>query len=421
MKKRYEYRIYPNEMQQHALARLFGCVRFIHNWAVGRRRNMHKRGGVYITDRQMNADLILLKNDPSYAWLKDVSSIPLQQEVRIVNKAYTDFFKSLKGLRHGPKLGVPRFKTKRGRQAAQFTTKARFHVYHDPNSKYGWLRLPKIGEVRVRWTRDLPSEPSSVTVYLEPDNTYHASFVVSDPSKPVEQTIPEPNALMCGIDLGLNDIVTLVDTNGNRWKTGNPRFLREAQYRIGHLQHELARKTKGSNRYEQTRIKLAKAQAHLRRIRLAWLNELAEKITDENQAVALETLNIRGLAKSRVGKSVLDAGWGILLRLIHEKAERKNRTVVHIGRWEPTSQQCSHCGKRTGRKPLNIRAWECPYCKTPLDRDYNAALNILTVAAGPAETLNGRGGEVRQLINDPRVGSTALSDETTTLPQRTFI
>ncbi|MBT1162876.1 RNA-guided endonuclease TnpB family protein [Bifidobacterium sp. SO1] len=421
MRKRYEYRIYPDGTQRHALARLFGCVRFIHNWAVGRRRDMYRRGGVYITDRQMNDDLILLKNDPSYLWLKDVSSVPLIQEIRIINKAYTDYFKSLKGLRQGPKLGVPRFKAKRGRQAAQFTTKARFHVWHDPNRRDGWLRLPKIGNVRVRWTRDLPSEPTSVTVYLEPDGTYHASFVVTAPDTHVERAVPKPDALMCGIDLGLNDIVTLVDTNGNRWKTGNPRFLREAHHRIGRLQHELARKTKGSNRYEQARVRLAKAQAHLRRIRLAWLDVLAEKITDENQAVALESLNIRGLAKSRVGKSVLDAGWGILLRLIHEKAERKNRTVIHIGRWEPTSQVCSHCGKRTGKKPLDVRTWECPYCRTPLDRDYNAAVNILQVAAGPAETLNGRGGEVRQTINDPRVGSAALSRETTTLSPRSFI
>lgn len=257
------------------------------------------------------------------------------------------------------------------------------------------MRLAKIGNVRFVLSRPLPAEPSSVTLIREPDGKYYVSFVVDVPAENIQ--IPEPSAYAVGVDLGLNRLAVAVNSEGERVFFENPRPLKKAAARLATLQRQLSRKKRGSNRYEKQRIRLAKAHAKVRNTRSHYAHQVANKVVDENQVIALENLNVAGLSRTRLGKSVLDASWGLLRRLIEEKADERHRMVVFADRFAPTSQLCSVCGEPGGRKPLNIREWACTKCGMRLDRDANACVNIM-LAAGLAESLNEQKRDVRRLL-----------------------
>jgi putative transposase len=241
----------------------------------------------------------------------------------------------------------------------------------------------------VRWSRELPSAPSSVTVIREPDGRYYASFVVErnlTPLPPVSRT--------AGIDLGLVAFATIAASDGTIETLANPRHLRAAQRRLIRAQRNLSRKQKGSKNRTKARLRVAVAHRRVRDQRADHHHKLALRLIRENQTIAVEDLAVAGLARTRLAKSVHDAGWTMFVRLLEAKAAQHDRQVVRIGRWTPTSQTCSMCGYRDGPKPLSVRVWACPACGTVHDRDVNAARNIL-VAAGLAETLTACGGHVR--------------------------
>jgi putative transposase len=233
MRLRYNYRLYPAPRQRIALARTFGCARVVFNDALAAREAAHKAGEPYITDNEMSARLTASKATPGRAWLNDVSAVVLQQALADLTIAYRNFFASRNGTRTGPKLGPPRFRSRKDhRQAIRFTANARFRVL--PNGK---PRLPKIGDVPVRWSRPLPSDPSSVTVIKDPAERYFASFVIeTDPGQ-----LPKAEPVV-GIDLGLGHLAVLSDGR----KIAAPRFLRRAEKLLKRRQRELSRKQKGS-------------------------------------------------------------------------------------------------------------------------------------------------------------------------------
>jgi len=230
---------------------------------------------------------------------------------------------------------------------------------------------------------------------IKVDGKYYVSFVVDVPAENIQ--IPEPSAYAVGVDLGLNRLAVAVNSEGERVFFENPRPLKKAAARLATLQRQLSRKKRGSNRYEKQRIRLAKAHAKVRNTRSHYAHQVANKVVDENQVIALENLNVAGLSRTRLGKSVLDASWGLLRRLIEEKADERHRMVVFADRFAPTSQLCSVCGEPGGRKPLNIREWACTKCGMRLDRDANACVNIM-LAAGLAESLNEQKRDVRRLL-----------------------
>jgi putative transposase len=238
--------------------------------------------------------------------------------------------------------------------------------------------LAKVGELRVRWSRQLPSVPSTVTVIREPDGRYYASFVVDRDPTPLP-----PVARTAGIDLGLISPATIAASDGTIQAVANPRYLRAAIRRLARAQRALSRKQQGSANRAKARNRLAVAHRRVRDQRADHHHKLALRLIRENQAVAVEDLAVAGLARTRVAKSVHDAGW----------AAQHGRQIVRISRWEPTSQTCSACGHRDGPKPLKARAWTCQACGTLHERDSNAARNIL-VAAGLTETQNACGGNV---------------------------
>jgi putative transposase len=379
---RYRYRIDPTSAQRQALARAFGCARVVYNDALAERHCAYQ-AGEWISDTEVQRRVITqAKRTPERAWLTEVASVALVQACQDARRAYRNWFDSLKGKRKGRRVGHPRFRTKHGRQSIRVTRNG--FAFHGTR-----LCVAKVGQVRVRWSRELPSVPSSVTVIREPDGRYYASFVVDREPSPLP-----PVSRTAGIDLGLIAFATIATGDGTVETLANPRHLRAAERRLAIAQRQLSRKQKGSKNRTKARLRVAVAHRRVRDRRADHHHKLALRLIRENQAIAVEDLAVAGLARTRLAKSVHDAGWTMFVRLLEAKAAQHGRQVVKVGRWTPTSQTCSACGYRDGPKPLSIRAWACLACGTVHDRDVNAARNIL-VAAGLAETLTACGGHVR--------------------------
>jgi putative transposase len=272
-------------------------------------------------------------------------------------------------------MDPPKFRSRKDhRQAARFTANARFKVL--PNGK---LRLPKVGDVPVRWSRPLPSVPSSVTVIKDAAGRYFASFVIeAGPG-----ILPEAEPAV-GLDLGLTSFAVLSDGR----KITAPRFLRRAEQKLRRRQRDLSRKQRGSRNRDKARVKVARAHARVADVRREFYHQLSTALIRENQAVAVEDLAVTGLARTRLAKSVYDAGWSSFVNMLEYKAQLYGRQFHRIGRFEPTSQTCSACGAKDGPKPLHVRSWQCQGCGAWLDRDINAAVNIAK-AAGLAVTACG--------------------------------
>ena len=369
---RYSFRLYPTPGQRMALARAFGCARVLFNDGLRARQDAHEAGLPYVADAELSARLTAAKRTPERAWLSEVSAVVLQQALADLNAAYRNFFASLKGERKGPKIGPPRFRSRKDhRQSVRFTRNARFSV--TPGGK---LRLPKIGDVPVRWSRPLPSEPSTVTVIRDSAGRYFASFVVSAGPGALPETGP-----VTGIDLGLKHFAVLSDGR----KVASPRFLRRAEKKLKRAQRSLSRKQEGSRNREKARLQVARAHVRVADARREFCHQLSTALIREHQAVAVEDLAVRGLARTRMAKSVHDAGWSGFVGMLEYKARRHGRAFIRIGRFEPTSRTCSACGVKDGPKPLHVREWTCPACGARLDRDVNAAVNVAK-AAGLAVT-----------------------------------
>ena len=374
---RYSYRLDPSPAQREALARAFGCARVVFNDALAARRAAHEAGEPYLSGAELSRRLTASKNDPARAWLGEVSAVVLQQALADLNAAYRHFFASVTGKRAGPKAGPPRFRSRKdSRQAVRFTANSRFRVLDN-----GRLRLPKVGDVAVRWSRGLPSAASSVTVIRDAAGRFFASFVVRLTPRPLPGAHRE-----CGIDLGLVHFAVLDDGT----KVSAPRFLRRAEKKLCKKQQALSRKQQGSSNREKARVQVARAHAHVADARRDFHHKLSTAIIRENQAVTVEDLSVKGLARTPLAKSVHDAGWSAFTRMLEYKAALYGREFRKVSRWAPTSQVCSACGVKDGPKPLHVREWTCAACGTSHDRDVNAARNI--AALGRREAQNARGG-----------------------------
>ncbi|MEO3791582.1 RNA-guided endonuclease TnpB family protein [Nonomuraea sp. B10E15] len=353
MQLRYSFRIDPTPGQRVALAKAFGCARVVFNDALALRRQAYREGLPFVADAELSRKMITeAKKRPERVWLGEVSAVVLQQALADCTTAFRNFFASVTGKRKGPKIAPPRFRSRKdNRQAIRFTKNARFSI-----TGQGMLRLPKIGQVAVRWSRELPAEPSSVTIVKDAAGRYFASFVV----EVREQSLPATDA-ETGIDLGLGHFAILADGR----KIDAPKFLRRAERK-------------------HAKVSDARREFH---------HQLSTKIIRENQAVYVENLAVNGLARTRLATSIHDAGWSAFIAMLEYKAKLYGRTFARVSRWFPSSKRCSACGQvRAQSLPLSAREWTCP-CGAHHDRDVNAANNIL--AAGRAERLNACGGPVR--------------------------
>ncbi|WP_185046820.1 RNA-guided endonuclease TnpB family protein [Actinoplanes octamycinicus] len=388
MQLRYNFRVTPDAAQRTALAQAFGCARVVFNDGLRLRQQAREAGEKYLSDGDLSKLVITqAKATEDRAWLGEVSAVVLQQALADLNIAYRNFFASVTGKRKGRKVAPPRFRSRKdSRQAIRFTKNSRFKVLDN-----GRLRLPKIGDLPVRWSRTLPSDASSVTIIKDAANRYFASFVVTvgedEMLPPVEPEI--------GIDLGLTHFAVMSDGT----KVTAPKFLRRAARKLKRLQQALSRKTKGSNRRKKAVIKVARAHARVADTRRDWQHKLSTAIIRDNQAVYVEDLCVTGLGRTRLAKSVHDAGWASFTTMLEYKAARYGRTFARVDRFFPSTRMCSDCGRITEKLALNVRAWDCP-CGSHHDRDVNAAINIK--AAGQAD-FNDRRAQVRPgLVPAPR-------------------
>ncbi|MET7662912.1 transposase [Streptomyces sp. NPDC005463] len=358
--------MYPTAGQRSSLARAFGCARVVFNDALRVREDARTAGLPFVASGELSKRLTATKKTAERAWLGEVSSVVLQQSLRDLDTAGRNFFDGLKGKR--PRMGAPRFKSRKdNRQSIRFTANAGWEI-----TTGGKLRLPKVGDVAVKWSRVLPSALSTVTVVKDAGGRYFASFVVeSDPAADLTR-MPDTGEQV-GIDLGLTHFAILSDGT----KIDSPKFLRRAEKKLKRAQQSLSRKAKGSVNRDKARIKVARAHGQVADARREFHHQLSTKIIRENQAVAVEDLAVKALARTRMAKSVHDAGWSAFVTMLEYKAARYGRTFLRIGRFEPTSQVCSQCGVKDGPKPLNVRQWTCG---AVLDRDINAAVNVAKAA-----------------------------------------
>ncbi|MBA8826398.1 putative transposase [Saccharopolyspora lacisalsi] len=386
MQLRYRFRLYPDDAQRAGLAQTFGNARVVFNDAIRVRRYAYQAGEKYPSGTQLQKRLITdAKRTAEREWLAYAQHSVLQQVIRDCDTAFRNFFDSLSGKRKGRRVGAPRFKSRKDRRQAVRFQPDGFRVLGN-----GKLRLSKVGDVKVAWSRDLPSTPSSVTVVKTADERYFVSFVVETGDDTLPPAVDEHGQEHeLALDLGLHAFA--VDQHGNAIE--NPKFLRRAERKLKRAQRELSRKQRGSNNRDKARRKVARQHGKVADTRADWLHQETTRIVRENQAIYLEDLAVSGLARTRLAKSVHDASWGGFRRMVEYKAARHGRELVVIDRWLPTSKTCSGCGVVQQSAPLSMRTFECAACGLVLDRDTNAARNIL--AAGRAERRNACGADVR--------------------------
>ncbi|HEY2086562.1 MAG TPA: RNA-guided endonuclease TnpB family protein [Mycobacterium sp.] len=374
---RYRYRIEPKPAQAAVLARVFGCCRVVFNDAL-RVRDAAYQAGIKLSDTEVQRRVITqAKTTSERRWLAEVPSVALVQSANDARRAFRNFFDSCSGKRRGRQVGRPRFKSRKDRRQSFRLTRNGFRVRSD-----GRLLLAKIGEVRVRWSRSLPSQPSSVTIIREPDGHYYASFVVDVPPCPLPVATRE-----AGIDLGIMRLATIATTDGKCWDVPNPRHLERKLRKLRRLERQKSRRQKGSKNRDKTRRKIAIQHGAVARARRDYHHKQALALVRENQVIHVEDLNIVGLVRNRrLARVIYDAGWGQFRRVIGEKAAKYGRTMHPVSRWLASSKTCSVCGHQLAKLALHVREWTCPTCGTEHDRDRNAAEVIL--AAGRAERLN---------------------------------
>jgi putative transposase len=382
VKLRYNERIYPTAEQQQVLARFFGCARVVYNDGLRARREAWQNGEPYISDVTLQKMVITAgKKTPEREWLREAPSVALVQSLQDLHAAYRNFFASKRGVRQGPKVKPPKRKKKTGRQSLRFTRNG-FVLRGD-----GDLFIAKLGDVTVRWSRPLPSAPSSVTVIKDPAGRYFASFVVEVEDKPLPEL--ELEETDTGIDLGLQSYAVL---RGR--KIASPKFFRPQEKKLRRAQRKLSRAQKGSSNRHKARLAVAKVHARIADQRRDFIAQETTRIVRESQAVYLEDLNVKGMGSTKGGrgKALHDQSLGMFARTLETKCARYGRGFAKVSRWFPSTQLCSACGALTGPKgvdQLHIRRWVCD-CGAEHDRDGNAEINLRTegrrlLAAGPAE------------------------------------
>lgn len=376
------------------LRRTMGCVRLVFNKALHARSEAWTTGKKSIGYAAQSATLTAWKKQSALAFLNEVSSVPLQQTLRHLQTAYSNFF--------AKRAAYPRFKRKASGGSAEFTRSA-FRL--DGST----LTLAKMAlPLDIRWSRALPknARPSTVTVSLDAARRWHVSLLCEDASiKPLRHS-----RSAVGLDVGITTLVTL--STGE--KIANPRYDARELKRKRILSRRLARKKKGSRNRDKARQKLARLHARVADRRRDHLHKLSTRLVRENQAIVVEDLNVRGMVRNRrLARAISDAGWSMLIGFLGYKCDWYGRQLVKVDRFYPSSKTCSSCGHVVERLPLSVRRWSCPACEAEHDRDENAARNIL--AAGLAVSACGPGVSQRVLRNAVRSG---LKQETSVVKLR---
>ena len=360
MLKAYKYRIYPNDEQKVLFEKTFGCVRYVYNWGLDIKSNLYKekKKGIStfaLTNRMMSE----LKSDKE--WLKEVNSQSLQMALRNLDTAFHKFFKK--------NCKYPNFKSKHDRQS-----------FHNPQRcsvdfKKGVLNIPKAKGIKTVFHRKFKGDKiHDVTIRKNKDGRYNASILVDTFEKPLpKKPITEETAI--GIDTGLKTFA--VCSNGEEFAAAH--FLKKEKRKLKLLGRKLSKKQKGSKAFNETKRRIAKVHSRVANKRLDYLHKITHRLTHENQVgtICVEDLNIIGMVRNKhLAYDISDSCVGMFYTMLAYKCEWYGINLVKIGRFQPSSKQCSRCGYINKTLTLSVRKWTCPECGASHDRDYNASVNI---------------------------------------------
>lgn len=384
VKRAFKYRFYPTEAQAAELTRTFGCVRKVFNLALPARTDAWTERRERVGYADTSAMLTVWKRTDDLAFLNEVSSVPLQQPLRHLQAAFSNFW--------AERARYPRFKSRKKSRASAEYTRSGFR-WRD-----GAPTLAKMSDpLDIRWSRPLPegAVPSTVTVSRDAAGRWFVSMLCDDPNV---RPLPAADSVV-GIDVGLDHLLVL--STGE--KIANSRHERGHRTALAKAQRSLSRKQTGSNNSAKARLRVARVHARIADRRSDHLHKITTRLVRENQTLVIEDLAVSAMVRNRcLARAISDAGWRQLRQMLEYKAAWYGRNVIVVDRWFPSSKLCSVCGALAAAMPLRLRAWTCG-CGATLDRDVNAARNIL--AAGLAAAVCGVG--VRPQRSTPGGRSTA--------------
>ena len=357
MEKAYKYRIYPNKRQKELLAKSFGCCRFVYNHFLNKRIETYQTEQKTLTYNQCSSELTKLKSE--LEWLKEPDKCSLQNAIKDMDRAYKNFFKN--------NASFPKYKSKKTHRFSYRTNVTNGNITY--LGKH--IKLPKLGMVKTR-TKLLPQgRIINATISQEPSGKYYVSLCCTD----VEIQKLEKTGKEMGIDLGIKSFA--VTSSGET--IPNPRYLQKSLNKLARLQRELSRKTRGGSNWNKARIKLARLQEHIANQRTDFLQKLSTKLIRENDVICIEDLQVKNMIQNhKLARNIADVSWSEFIRQLQYKADWYGKTIIKVDKWYASSQICSCCGNQFPiTKDLSVREWICPNCHTALDRDGNAARNIL--------------------------------------------
>lgn len=360
--KAFKYQLSPTSEQSEMLNKHFGCARFVYNWGLNEKSKAYTDNGTNVSCFDLIKKVTELKKCDDYNWLSEVHSQPLQMALRNLDNAFTGFFKK--------RSKFPNFKKKSRKQSFQYPQGVKL--------KDNMIFLPKIGWVKYYKSRDIIGEIKTVTVSKTPTGKIFVS-ILCDTKLSIPTKKPVSKETSVGIDLGIKSFA--VTSDGEIFE--NQKYLTNNLKRLRVEQRKLQRCKKGSNGREKQRLVVAKIHERITNQRLDYIHKFTTHIVKEYDTIVMEDLNVAGMMKNgNLSRAIGEIGWSIANAQLEYKCEWYGKNYIKIGRFDPSSKRCNHCGYINRELKLSQREWTCPDCHTVLDRDMNAALNIRDYGLG---------------------------------------
>ena len=366
MNRAFEIRLYPTKLQEQKLNQTFGACRFMYNCTLFQKQK------AYTEKLNITTNDIVKTLKSENSWLNEIGKQALCQSLNDLNKAYTNWFNSL-SKKTKQKSKAPKFKRKSDKQSYRDCMMKK-DIFKLLNIETRKISIPKIGDISYRTGYDFSKyniiKVCNITIKKSKTSKYYCSICCEckEPEK------LEQNKYSIGFDLGLKDF--LIDSDG--CVIDNPKYFRKSQHKLTKEQRKLSHCTKGSNNYKKQKLKVALVHEKIKNQRKDFQHKVSSKIINENQVIVSEDLRPSNMIKNhKLAKSIADASFSSFCNMVDYKSKWYGRTYIKVGSFYPSSKLCYCCGYKNTTLTLSDREWECPKCHTLLDRDKNAALNIL--------------------------------------------